>query len=133
LPERRRDRDDVKWTLRSAQSKRSIFQVQEGEDKRIKAATASEEQLLNAAQMETAPKLLPKQVQTPAQKAHGVMESYFASNAYGSSYVGLNFAVATPISDHVELIFAGQLAAVKRLNVSKLQHVSASTIAIASA
>src|SRR4051794_10226198 len=25
LPERRRDRDDVKWTLRSAQTKRSIF------------------------------------------------------------------------------------------------------------
>ena len=36
------------------------------------------------------------------------MESYFANNAYGSSYVGLNFAVATPISEHVELIFSGQ-------------------------
>ena len=32
LPERRRDRDDVKWTLRSAQPRRSIFQAQEGED-----------------------------------------------------------------------------------------------------
>ena len=31
LPERRRDRDDVKWGLRAAQSRRSIFQVQEGE------------------------------------------------------------------------------------------------------
>ena len=39
LPEHRRDRDDVKWTLRSAQTKRSIFQVREGEDSTIKAAT----------------------------------------------------------------------------------------------
>ena len=38
LPERRRDRDDVKWTLRSAQTRRSIFQAQEGEDADIQAA-----------------------------------------------------------------------------------------------
>src|SRR5215813_9206755 len=43
LPERRRDRDDVKWTLRSAQSRRSIFQVQEGADPTVDAAIASEE------------------------------------------------------------------------------------------
>src|SRR6185369_13321667 len=57
LPERRRDRDDVKWTLRSAQTKRSIFQVREGEDSAIKAATATEEQsdqTADGAQMETA-------------------------------------------------------------------------------
>src|SRR5262249_36944641 len=39
---------------------------------------------------------------------HGVLENYFASDAYGTSYVGMNFAVATPVSDHVELIFSGQ-------------------------
>src|ERR1044072_7380381 len=111
LPERRRDRDDVKWTLRSAQSKRSIFQVQEGEDKSIKAATASEEQTADATQMETAPEAPAETNSNSRLKAHGVMESYFASNAYGSSYVGLNFAVATPISEHVELIFAGQTGA----------------------
>ena len=109
LPERRRDRDDVKWTLRSAQAKRSIFQVREGEDSTIKAATATEEQTeqtTDTAQMETAPA---SPTETSSRlKAHGVMESYFASNAYGSSYVGLNFAVATPVSEHVELIFAGQ-------------------------
>src|ERR1044071_4841335 len=112
LPERRRDRDDVKWTLRSAQEKRSIFQVQEGEDKTIKAVTASEEQTEQAtdtAQMETAP--APTAETGSRLRPHGVMESYFASNAYGSSYVGLNFAVATPISEHVELIFAGQTGA----------------------
>src|SRR6266542_1648451 len=38
LPERRKDREDVKWTLRSAQTRRSIFQAQEGEDADIQAA-----------------------------------------------------------------------------------------------
>ena len=109
LPERRRDRDDVKWTLRSAQSKRSIFQIQEGEDSAIKAATASEEQTdqtSGAAPMETAPEAA---TETGSRlRPHGVIESYFASSAYGSSYVGMNFAVATPVSEHVELIFSGQ-------------------------
>src|SRR6266542_5263002 len=38
LPERRKDREDVKWTLRSAQTRRSIFQAQEGQDADIQAA-----------------------------------------------------------------------------------------------
>ena len=118
LPERRRDRDDVKWTLRSAQSKRSIFQVQEGEDSAIKAATASEEQ---TAQMETAPETPTQTSSESRSKTHGVLESYVAGNAYGSSYAGLNFAVATPVSDNVELIFAGQTGsgeATQRLETS---------------
>ena len=108
LPERRRDRDDVKWTLRSAQTKRSIFQVQEGEDSAIKAATESAEQTADAATMETASGTPAGTSSESRSKTHGVVESYFASSAYGSSYVGLNFAVATPISDRVELVFAGQ-------------------------
>src|SRR5882762_3525344 len=42
LPERRRDRDDVKWTLRSAQTRRSIFQEQEGQDRDMQAALGIE-------------------------------------------------------------------------------------------
>src|SRR5438874_370397 len=42
LPERRKDRDDVKWTLRSAQTRRSIFQEQEGKDANIQAVLDSE-------------------------------------------------------------------------------------------
>src|SRR5690349_24897011 len=57
LPERRRDRDDVKWTLRSAQSRRSVFQVQEGEDDSIKAATETIAQNGEPAPMETAPEV----------------------------------------------------------------------------
>jgi len=108
LPERRRDRDDVKWTLRSAQPRRSIFQVQEGEDASIKAATENTSETAENTQMETAPQVPAEASSDSRSKTHGVLESYFASSAYGSPYAGLNFAVATPVSDQVELIFAGQ-------------------------
>jgi carboxypeptidase family protein len=111
LPERRRDREDVKWTMRSAQTKRSIFQVQEGEDATIKAVTEAEAQVAEAAPMESAPEVPTETNSKSRIKPHGVLESYFAGNAYGASYVGFNFAVATPVSDHVELIFSGQTGA----------------------
>jgi hypothetical protein len=110
LPERRRDREDVKWIMRSAQTRRSIFQAQEGEDATVKAVTEAEAQVAEAAPMESAPEVL-TETNSSRIKAHGVLESYFAGNAYGPSYVGLNFAVATPVSDHVELIFSGQTGA----------------------
>src|SRR5215212_2609935 len=104
LPERRRDRDDVKWTLRSAQTRRSIFQAQEGEDSTIKAVTDAENQTA-----ESAPEAQANYASTGSRsRTHGVLESYFASNGFSSPYVGLNFAVSTPISDQVELIFSGQ-------------------------
>lgn len=109
LPERRRDRDDVKWTLRSAQTRRSVFNVQEGEDESIKAATEAEVQVADATPMETAPELPTNASSSETRsKVHGVLENYFANSAVGSSYIGLNFAVATPVSDDVELIFSGQ-------------------------
>src|SRR5215470_11263837 len=109
LPERRRDREDVKWTLRSAQQRRSVFQIQQGEDESIKTATQSE--TAENAPVESAPEIPTEATSDSKVKPHGVLESYFASNAYGSSYVGLNFAVAAPVSDQVELIFAGQTGA----------------------
>ena len=109
LPERRRDRDDVKWTLRSAQTRRSVLQVQEGEDASIKAATETETQVAETTPMETAPEVpIEASSSDSRSKTHGVLESYFANNAFGSSYVGFNFAVATPVSEQVELIFSGQ-------------------------
>jgi hypothetical protein len=122
LPERRRDRDDVKWTLRSAQTRRSIFQVQEGEDKSIKAATETAENV----PVESAPEIPTEATSDSRSKTHGILESYFANNAYGSSYAGLNFAVATPVSDQVELIFAGQTGlgdAPQRLEATTRVHV----------
>src|ERR1043166_7279276 len=101
LPERRRDRDDVKWTLRSAQTRRSIFQVDEGEDPTVRAVADAE------AATETAPAAQADYAKASSQ-IHGVIENYFATNGLSSPYVGLNFAVSAPISDQVELIFSAQ-------------------------
>ena len=106
LPERRRDKDDVKWTLRSAQSRRSIFQIQEGEDSAIKAATS---ETAEAAPMETAPESATQTSEDNARlKTHGVLETYYASSPDAAPIAGFNFAVSTPVSEGVELIFTGQ-------------------------
>jgi Carboxypeptidase regulatory-like domain/TonB dependent receptor len=108
LPERRRDREDVKWTLRSKQTSRSIFQAQEGEDSTIAAVTEAEAKAAETVAMETAPEAPTESTSDSRLKTRGVLESYFADNGFGSPYVGFNFATSTPISDDVELIFSGQ-------------------------
>jgi hypothetical protein len=112
LPERRRDRDDVKWTLRSAQTRRSIFQVQEGDDSDIKAVlgieapsnTDTSDAQSNASVVNTAD----DSQKDSQRRMRGVVETYFAGNSYSSGYSGLNFAVATPTTDGVAVIFSGQ-------------------------
>jgi hypothetical protein len=104
LPERRRDRDDVKWTLRNVQTRRSIFQANEGDDPTVQAVTDAE----NTTTDMTAAAQPAWFRQGYSPRAHGVIESYAGTNGFASSYVGFNFAVSTPISDQVELIFSGQ-------------------------
>lgn len=106
LVERRRDRNDVKWTLRSAQTQRSIFHAREGEDRDIQALLDGEtdgDQTSTDSEAETV---------AASNDSHknfrGVLETYFASNS-DSAYSGLNFAVATNPTDSLELIFAGQV------------------------
>jgi hypothetical protein len=99
----------VKWTLRSAQTKRSIFQNNEGEDATVRAVTDAEAQAADTSQMETA-QTGPAETDARDSKIrpHGVFETYVSSNSFAPSYTGVNFAVATPVSEHVELIFSGQ-------------------------
>jgi hypothetical protein len=102
LPERRRDREDVKWTLRSAQSQRSIFQVQEGENSDIPTVTES-------GPVETAATADAQSFNEGSRaRPQGVVETYYASSEQSSPYVGLNFAISAPVSEGVELIVAGQ-------------------------
>jgi hypothetical protein len=110
LVEHRRDRDDVRWTLRSAQTRRSIFQAQEGDDDDIQAIVAAE---TAKAQSPTDDVTEPPEEAvnaTPRKHVQGVLETYFASS-YGSAYPGLNFALATNSRNGVELVFAGQVGA----------------------
>ena len=106
LPERRRDRDDVKWTLRSVHPRKPIFYGREGEEPIVVAE--AEKKSEEAAPMETAAEAPVEASSNGRPKTHGVVETYFANNGYSSSYAGLNFAISTPISDQVELIFSGQ-------------------------
>jgi hypothetical protein len=122
LPERRKDREDVRWILRSTQTRRSIFQAQEGDDEDIKAALGIENAssdtvgatgIIEGSEGSTA---------NSGRRATGVVESYFADNPYGPAYLGLNFAISTPTADNIELVFAGQTGfgpnAPERLEVS---------------
>jgi hypothetical protein len=114
LPELRRDRDDVKWTLRSAQTRRSIFQAQEGEDRDIQAVLGIEPAPeAEAGEIGTQASVLnsdnsARNEKDSQRRMRGVVETYFAGNSYGPGYLGLNFAVATPATDGVDLILAGQ-------------------------
>src|SRR5688572_19093370 len=76
VPERRRDRDDVKWTLRSAQSRRSIFQAQEGDDATVAAVEDAKQ-----AEASGDAEVTQNGQESPdsRSKVHGVLESYFAS------------------------------------------------------
>ncbi len=107
LVEQRRDRDDVRWTLRSAQTRRSIFQAQEGDDNDIQAIVAAE-----TAQAQSPDDITEPTEETvnagPHKPIQGVLESYFTSS-YGAAYPALNFAVATNSKKGIELVFAGQL------------------------
>lgn len=111
LPERRKDRDDVKWVLRSAQTRRSIFQAQEGDDADIQAALGTA-----TADAGSPTDDIPTDISEPenhrsAPRVQGVVETYFTANSFGAGYPGLNFAVAASPNDRVELVFAGQTTA----------------------
>jgi hypothetical protein len=113
LPDRRKDRDDVKWTLRSAQTRRSIFQAQEGEDADIQAILGREPAAETATATDGQDAAGTEVSNSPSQtRVQGVVETYVNSgNAFGASYPGLNFALAASPNDRIELIFAGQTTA----------------------
>jgi len=102
LVNQRSDRDNVKWTLRSAQSQRSIFQAKEGEDSTIAAVEQANDPNTAVTQSTSD--------ERGRARLQGVVESYFAtsSSPFSSTYEGVNFAVALPASETIDLIFAGQ-------------------------
>lgn len=106
-PDQRSDRDSAKWRLRSAQKQRSIFQANEGTDATVaavesEATTVDDVLVVDAAATGDENK--------SAVRPQGVVEAYFAESpgAFGASYQGLNFAVALPVSESIDFIFAGQ-------------------------
>ena len=105
LVNQRNDKDSIKWVLRSAQSSRSIFQANEGHDPNIAAAEKSGDTDAEIAQA--------SMDERGRVRLQGVAETYFASssNPFSSAYQGVNFALALPASETIDLIFAGQTGA----------------------
>jgi hypothetical protein len=106
LVEQRSDRDNVKWTLRATQSRRSIFQANEGNDATIAAVNAADQAANDNAETSDAPRT----DRNGRILAQGVFETYFddPGNSFAPGYEGVNFAVALPASERIDLIFAGQ-------------------------
>ncbi|MDT4952032.1 MAG: hypothetical protein QOJ02_170 [Acidobacteriota bacterium] len=113
-PERRKDRDDSKWILRSRSGSRSIFQAGEGEDETIAAvlaAQAAADEMESASPEDSVTQTSNTEVATTGgARTQGVIETYVAtsSGTQAFSFAGMNFALARPVGERVDLIFAGQ-------------------------
>ncbi|HRI03350.1 MAG TPA: carboxypeptidase regulatory-like domain-containing protein [Pyrinomonadaceae bacterium] len=95
LPEKRLDRNSSKWRIRASQSQRSIYQNQEGKDPVVEAET-------------TADADDPSDEAPTKRRGQTVIETYFAGSRSGNS-VGVNFATLVPVSQDMEIVFAGQV------------------------
>jgi hypothetical protein len=104
-PERRPDRDSAKWRIRANQGRRSIFQMDEGDDPTAQDAEMAANRLPDDTDFDTT---------ADEVKGHGriqgVVEAYTAVSAgpLASSYAGANFALAVPVTSNIDFIFAGQ-------------------------
>ncbi|HYJ45401.1 MAG TPA: carboxypeptidase-like regulatory domain-containing protein [Pyrinomonadaceae bacterium] len=116
-PERRKDRDESKWILRSRSGNRSIFQAGEERDETIDAVLAARQAADdsgNASLDDAITRRAGADDETTGRaRTQGVVETYVASSAgaNGYSFVGLNFAAARPLSERVDLIVGGQTGA----------------------
>lgn len=102
LVNQRNDKDSAKWILRSAQSRRSIFQANEGGDPTVAAVEPANDTNSEISQTTTD--------ESGRVRFQGVAETYFASSSspFATAYQGVNFALALPASETIDLIFAGQ-------------------------
>jgi hypothetical protein len=113
-PERRKDRDNSKWILRSRSGSRSIFQAGDGEDETIDAVLAAQtatDEIESASPEDSITQTSNTEGGTTSgTRTQGVIETYVAtsSGTQGFSFAGMNFALARPVGERVDLIFAGQ-------------------------
>ncbi len=122
-PERRADRNDPKFRIRAAAARRSVFNAGDAEDETVRRVLdeLEEQESVEAAEEEAAlSEDIPEERRTNRTRTQGYVETYFGSSGANGSgtYSGLNFAVATPVSRQVQLIFAGQAGEFERLEAT---------------
>ncbi|MDQ3687600.1 MAG: carboxypeptidase-like regulatory domain-containing protein [Acidobacteriota bacterium] len=119
VPERRRDRDDRKWDIRAAQHNRSIFQMNEDAEE---VALAGNTGNIKASMDEASDEIYDEEAAATSHhiRPHGVIETFYAasSDSFRPNRAGINFAVASPVNDRLDLIFAGQLGAFERFDAT---------------
>jgi hypothetical protein len=93
LPEKRLDRNNPKWNIRSAQTSRSIYQNQDGEAPQIEVAVTP----VNA-----------DEAKESGRESSSVAQTFVGTTHQGA-YAGLNYATLLPLSDRAEILLAAQL------------------------
>ncbi len=122
VAERRPDRRDPKFAMRANQIRRSIFNHGEEDDPGFSPSLAEDiaaaEALLSTNDADSSFDL--ERSAKRRGRVHGVVETYFASGggAPGNSFAGVNFAVANPVNERLDLVFAGQFGAFERLETT---------------
>lgn len=96
LPEKAVDRSSSKWRIRTANSRRSIYQTTEGETPIDETATA-----------ETVEDEDTEESEKTNLRGQTIVETYFAGSENGN-FTGVNFATLVPINERSEVVFAGQ-------------------------
>lgn len=100
LPEKHLDRNSSKWSIRAAQSQRAIYQHGEGRAPVDENKTAANDGDATA-------EGLSADERNSGRRGQTVVETYFAGSDRGN-YGGINVASFVPVSEKVDVIFAGQ-------------------------
>ena len=99
LPEKRVDRSNPKWLIRSSQLGRTIYQNREGKTPagELPSTDSVDESLAVAA----------REDEREGRPGQSVIETYFASTG-DHSYTGLNYATLLPVNENAEVLLAVQ-------------------------
>ncbi|HJQ32090.1 MAG TPA: carboxypeptidase-like regulatory domain-containing protein [Pyrinomonadaceae bacterium] len=121
-PERRADRNDPKFRIRAAQARRSIFNAGGEEDSTVRQVLdeLEEDEQSAAADDDLALTDTPEEKRTGRTRTQGYVETFFADSGVPGvgAYAGVNFAISTPVSRDVQMIFAGQAGEFERLEAT---------------
>ena len=132
-PERRADRNDPKFKIRASHSRRSVFNVDEEEeaatvargDEVASTPAADETGAGEGVEFEDATIYVGGAVDADSRarkrtRTQGFLETYYAASngPAARNFGGLNFALATPVNRQVNLVFAGQLGELDRLEAT---------------
>jgi hypothetical protein len=126
LPERRADRNDPKFRIRSSLSRRSVFNAGQDDEELIAAALGrparpeAEAAEVDGATVELEGFEAAEPERRGRTRAKGFVETFFADSADPrvGAYGGLNFAVSAPVTRDLEMILAGQLGQFERFEAT---------------